>query len=726
MKLGRICCSFLALLSINSYSAQSCNTAPNSWDWQKDNYRVINDTQGYAIIPSPFRAGYSIGTDVSQTSHCPENGWLLYDHKSFCESDDVNCDDISLNDTTYRPSFVLYNKYTGQLRFFVYTAGFERNDDEILVDVSVTQGASGESDVPALLNGKAPIVVYSEKNEGLNASNEENWLFFESIPDKWLVFDKYLSYSPSAKSEPKNTRITLKISQRDTATIDIDGALEFSTNQNLGNQQSGGSIGLSDLSKAVKAYSSPQEWASDLQSHGTSLQNSSNSFKQKIGGYAVSLASLISGSSTTLGIINAGYSLFSSYTGSSTKSYISLYSEGTLSLDGTITEQSPIEVIQYGFFGADQDRSVDIAEIAKLGYINNYGSLHIDKRPNVVFDISSIHFDPNKFDNSVGLLSIARPDDNAIRGVSYDFLQYKIDIQDLLDSIIVNPETDMEIKDVAAKPVFITSKRWNHDVRNSDKEILETTNYHSAMVPGGHLGYTERRIQFSKFEYTSPFGAEDYGSGELSPNRMQTLLRNGYRYGNVRNFEYLTGYFNDFFYIYHPGGSSSTKSLNIDEFYLDVYILLRGKGDSSRFVEQKLRIPVNVGTCYSDFRNKEHFSGHGQDKFFEPTQDQCTSLRTVEKPVRWNDIYFNTNDLKRKMDQTKDRIWASDKNAYEFCQSEYGTGFESYTYECGGDEESFAYYDTNARGWLNEDSGSSSSRCYKIIDSITCKQSYWQ
>ncbi|KZZ46884.1 hypothetical protein A3759_05945 [Thalassolituus sp. HI0120] len=725
MKTIRIYFAILVLFSLNSYSAQNCTTQPVSWDWHKDNYRVINDTQGYAIIPSPFRAGYSIGVDVAQTSHCPENGWLLYDYKSFCESDDVNCNNVSLNDTTYRPSFVLYNKYTGQLRFFIYTTGFERNDDEILVDVSITQGTSGESNVPALMNGKAPIVVYSEKNESLNTSNEENWLFFESIPDKWLVFDKYLSYSPTAKSEPKNSRITLRISQKDTANIHINGALEFTTSETL-ETQPGGNIGLSDLSKAAAAYSSPQEWSNDLKSMGDSLQNSSSTFKQKIGGYATNIASLIASNTTPLGVLSAGFSLYSSYTGSSTKSYMSLYSEGTLSLEGTITEQSPIEVIQYGFFGSDQDRTSDIPEIAKLQYVNNYGSLHINQRPNVVFDISTIHFDPNKFDDSLGLLSVARPDGTSVRAVSYDFLQYKVNIQDLLDSIIVNPETDMDIRDVAVKPVFITSKRWNHNIRTSDEELFETTNYHSAMVPGGHLGYTERRIQFSKFKYTSFYGAEDYGAKELSPNRMQTLLRNGYRSGKVRNSEFLTGYFNDFFYAYYYGGRGWTKSLNIDKFYLDVYVLLRGKSDPTRFVEKKLRVPVNIGTCYPDFRNKDHFNGHEQDKFFQPTQDQCTSIRTVEKPVRWNDIYYNTSDLKRKMDQTTDRIWASDTNADGFCQSEYGTTFDSYTYECGSDEEGFAYYVPRTELWLIKDSGSSSRVCYKIIDSITCKQSRWQ
>ncbi|MDK2777682.1 MAG: hypothetical protein KYX62_08475 [Pseudomonadota bacterium] len=724
-------------LVLNSEVLADCSTYSSGWDWHGATYLVYDDDSTEASIPSPFSAGSSYGVDVSGQDMCYEDGWRLYSKKLTCDDFGADCSILAATDADYRPSIVLYNIHTAQLRFFIYTRDFERNDEELLVKVQVNHGGiDSESDLGILLNDSQPITVLSEKEDDYDRSD---WNVFPSYKNKWIIFDKYLSYDPVESLEP-NVRISLLFARRDTSDIYLAGDLIIETNYALDSGiTSSNSVGVSDLYNIYKSYGDPGKWASDLEDEGTKLfdegEASDSDIKKDAGNTLISMASFISSNAGFLGYANAAYSAYSTFFGGSTassSSYQTMYSEGTMSIDGTIMEESPIEFLQYGVASSVQDQYSDESKIYESGYYGKVGLLSLSERPEII--IKSV-IDPYDYDFFPGsgsnrYMTIDCPDGSGEECTFwFDVFQYSLlNTDQVEDLIVVNPDSGMSIKRIAIQPVLEVEGGygWVDDSINSRDQGYYNPSYISVVnfsIKNSLVDCVKNGYDFAKCldlsnsvvsESTNRWD-ESAEVEEISPKSMYDLST---RYlaspeGEMSH-EYLGDSNGDLSGIltqrFNMGGSVSMRhGHSFRDIFLNVYVELENQANSNIKAEMKLRVPVSIGLCdgVEKLSPNLHLTGHEDDKYFSPSADQCKSMdHTIKDPVR-RDQYGDTN---------RNPILANDNNANRYCFEEFGTYADSYVSLCAEDEVSYSTYSSS--GWTRGESRNSCRTSF--IDNVSC------
>ena len=732
------------MLSTGSIVFADCVTYNEEWDWRNSSYLVYDDDVSEASIPSPFSAGASYGIDVSGQDMCYEDGWRLYSKKLTCEDFGADCSTLAATDADYRPSFVLYNIYTAQFRFFVYTRDIERNDQELLIKTQVNAGGiDTESDLGLLLNDSQPISVLAEKEDDYAASN---WLVFPSYKNKWIIFDKHLSYDPT-ESIDDNTRVTLLLVQRSTSDVYLTGDFTMETSSTLSDSVSSSStIGVSDLYNIYESYGEPGQWASDLEDKGNELleegDESGSDIKEDAGETLIAMASTISSNAGWLGYAYAAYSAYSLYVNSDTSSSSSIttmYSTGSISVDGTIVEESPIEFLQYGVANSAQDESVDNARLSDVGYTSKLGLLSISERPQVVIKSVVDPYDEDFFPGSSTnrYFSLDCPDDSGETCTSwFDAFQYSLlDTDNFEDTVLVNPDSDMVITNIAIQPLFEVesfSGDINVGADNSREQGFYNPSYivvagsstKSSILNCIGLGYdfarclnvnsylstrgittesTKRWDESDVIEEISPASMYNLRTGLLaSPEGVNSNSYAGDSSGNLGGL--LTQA-----YVLSGDSISINNRHSIRDVFINVYVELEHVSDSSIKVEMKLKVPVSIGLCEDGLSTNLNLSSHEQDKFFVPTVAQCNSMdHTITSPTR-PDQYSTSN---------QNPVYASDYNANQICSEEFETQVDSYTTVCLGDEEDYSYYTGSSGGWKRK---STNKTCdAEVIDTVTC------
>jgi len=725
------------MLLVGSKVFANCSAYNETWDWRNSSYLVYDDDALEASIPSPFSAGASYGIDMSGQDMCYEDGWRLYSKKLTCEDFGADCSALAATDSDYRPSVVLYNIYTGQLRFFIYTRDFERNDEELLIKVQVNHGGiDAESDLGILLNDSQPVTVLSEKEDDYVKAD---WLVFPSYKNKWVIFDKYLSYDP-VESVDSNTRISLLFARRDTSDIYLTGDLILETNYALDSDISASNnIGVSELYNIYKSYGAPGQWATDLENEGSRLSavgdESDSDIKKDAGETLLNMASFVANNSGLLGYANAAYSAYSTFVGGSTSSsssYQSMYSVGTMSIDGVITEESPIEFLQYGVASAEQDQPIDESKLPESGYSAKVGLISVSERPEIIIKSVVYPYDYDFFPGSGSnrYLTIDCPDDSGSEcALWFDVFQYSLlNTNQIKDLIIVNPDSGMKIKRVAVQPVLdveggfgfvddsVNSRDQgfynpayisvvNFSVKNSlvdcvknGNDFAKCFNLSDKVVSES----TKRWDESEDVEEINPKSMYDVDSKYLaSPEGEISEEYLGDSSGNI------SGIFTQRFTI---GNSVYMRNGHrLRDVFLNIYVELEHEINSDIKVEMKLRLPVSIGLCDGEqsLSPNLNLTGHENDKFFMPSSEQCKSMdHIVKNPVR-SDQHSEVN---------RNPILADDISANRYCLEEFGSYADSYVSICAEDEVSYSQY--GSLGWVR---GESRNRCRtSFIDSISC------
>lgn len=216
---------FIALLLVFTKSKAQQTTPPCNWDpsWDWLNSIPSNwnaQIQGtIAYMGSPFvQGGSSDITSINNASdYLPQQGWVLL-------KKDFGC--IGAQDVSYAtPYFILYNKYRGLMRLFIYVGNSNQN----------SQGAvavqwflpSDNNSLLTLANN------YPHANEDYPLGNNKETLlnYLNEYPNTggWIVTDFNVNFDPNTSPTSVFQGFDFKITPSSTANVALSGEFQFTT-----------------------------------------------------------------------------------------------------------------------------------------------------------------------------------------------------------------------------------------------------------------------------------------------------------------------------------------------------------------------------------------------------------------------------------------------------------------------------------------------------------------
>lgn len=418
-----------------------CATAPSGWDWNDLTSQNWRDYHG-GQIQTPWSTSNHFGMDLSVTKLCPEDGWALYDKKMTCSDWFEGGCDPSTPVTSERttPYFSLYNIYTGQLRSFFLLGGSNLPENKVLIRLSVKEGKS-VSTYSAFLNHFDRVQPY--KRDVPDTSYPINTL--HSWSNGWAVVEHLISYNPNVPND--NTNFQFEIYGLTESQIKLGGDFSFTIDRDDIENSPEHSISSvwGSLKDAGKAYKDPVSWAKDAEKEAIKLKNKgseeSSTAYVELGEKLSNIASTISAGSGVLGAINAGASLYNAFTGGSTIQFQTLYGDGKLTLDGTISNKYPKLFLTHGFLNAGQ---LVVEDYPDIDYVGRLGLFHFTDLPKVRYTSST----------------------------------WSLTTKNLREIIKVNPNSMMELVGYRVAPVIIGGP---HDLLESDERLITISDSQTTM-----------------------------------------------------------------------------------------------------------------------------------------------------------------------------------------------------------------------------------------------------
>ncbi len=612
IKTNILTCCFLMFHVCAVYA--DCSVDPLGWDWHRDNYEVVDDTSRRAVRQSPFVDGNSFGVSLAGQGHCYEDGWRLFQKKMSCDDYNIDCDIYTaVTDGEYRSIFALYNIHSGLLRTFIHTHGFEIDDEELVINVELTYGDSGESNLGYMLHESTPIIVLDEKYDAHNASNEDNVILFTSYSEKWVVFDKFLSYDPSDDNYLPDLQLTFNMSRINTSELYVEGVFEFTTTGTIGSQGSkSGSISLSMLKDVAYSYSDPSKWADDGNKAAEKIREKDYTYSGQTADALESIAGLIGDYSTPLGYANAGLTLYNSFFGSgsgSSTSIVNLHSEGTLSLEGTLQSFAPIEIVTLGMHGSPQSSSVDETDLASSGYTGKLGLVSLSDRPEVVLKPRTINLTTQS--------SFSEPY-MTYRGQA-EVVDYRL-VSSIEDLIELNPDSKMKLVNYGIRPAV--------DFNSPNDTAINYRLYSDEKINCNVIlsGYGLNCVYQDLFDSMNSLSDDVYKSSEFIYAPLLNKISNvdssvTYKGALEGSFMRKWGMIESINYN-PPWKIAQRRETSIKDFYLIVYLELEHETHQEIFTEFTLKVPVSLGLCGSLPRS--FVADHDESEFFTPDFEQCS------------------------------------------------------------------------------------------------------
>jgi len=320
-----------------------------SWDWCDNSTFNINN------LPSPWVMNYRKGENLNQVT-CSEmkTAWELYDRQ--LTSVDANKSVFekigmaSSSDDNLNPYFVLYNRYTGVLRAFLYI-GASSNASSSGIDFIVKASVSDGSQVyPTHLMDFHTGTEFPTLGSPAPAV-EKDWVIPNPESGKWLVVDLLLTYDPNIYKESDGYETQLSfvfdVNVFQSSSLNLSGKIGATISSS---STSSGSSVQNYLSGAASMLS----WAGNNSTVMSLFKNSSDlgnslTLENDLDGSADFISSAIPSIAATLttglpipsiiaGVSDAlsGVSFIDKLLFTSTSSQIQ-YLNGTLDMQGTIT-----------------------------------------------------------------------------------------------------------------------------------------------------------------------------------------------------------------------------------------------------------------------------------------------------------------------------------------------------------------------------------------------------
>lgn len=365
-------------VSTDNLSAYQLKISENTWDWTDPINYTYAYIQGIGKIPisCPFTTESSANKDLSfiiqSKDYLKPQGWVLLDK--------VFGNEAQYAETTY-PYFILYNKYRGIIRLFVFNRSNFQNQKAL---ISLKYFSPNKSGLLTYSNEyPLPASVYLKNDKTDNAMNYVDDYYTSS----WFVTDFPVAFD---KNVNKNENYTLefKVYSDITSILDMAGVFKFET-------KSRGMLGAKDNSSSVKDFSGKViSKMNEINKMADGLKKVNDAVKKKDGGsgseklkdnlqksensiingsFANTLKdvqSIVSGINGVAGFAISVFDFFNGKSNSSAPTSVQLMptvSEGTMQMNGTISTQ--VNAARY------------VLQQSGTNHKNNDGSINIDGLP---------------------------------------------------------------------------------------------------------------------------------------------------------------------------------------------------------------------------------------------------------------------------------------------------------------------------------------------------------
>jgi uncharacterized membrane protein YgcG len=188
------------------------------FDWRKLDYNMHQTINGISIpttIPAPFdQIDNSNVLSIHGMEFRPEDGWELIARNLGYKDDGTPRTDMT------NPYLVLYNRFTGRLRFFLAIG--DKDEDYQTAEVIIMQNSGRNGDFRAVFghadNLMEPVQTFNPANNMATIQrfiNEDN---------KWLTAEYQMAYDPCTCMDD-NKPILIEANLIDSARITISGTV---------------------------------------------------------------------------------------------------------------------------------------------------------------------------------------------------------------------------------------------------------------------------------------------------------------------------------------------------------------------------------------------------------------------------------------------------------------------------------------------------------------------
>ena len=293
-----------------------------SWKWHDQQYNVFY-THGSVIEEPAYTPFYNAGTIVAYDDQHEEDGWMLVARDfgiSPLEASQLNI----RQDGPTLPFFVLYNKYTGKLRVFIYNPSTELEYSHHAVTLSLVNPDANPPVNPALLafNNNDSTQVFVD--DGHYDPNLTVTVLTDATKRAWSIADFNLACYDERifnNAAYNNSALSINIANVTLSTTTEKGDLKLD-----GSAQPKSLSGFLDNSKTASEFGIKAL---------AEVPNIVSSFEK---GAAKAIEDLKGGITSALGLISAGSDLVNGLFGSTGSYDISL--SGSIFLQGTTTSIS--------------------------------------------------------------------------------------------------------------------------------------------------------------------------------------------------------------------------------------------------------------------------------------------------------------------------------------------------------------------------------------------------
>ena len=213
---------------------------PEEWDWTNPASYDHAYIQGVGKIPisSPFTTAASANGDISMIvrgqDFLPEQGWVLLDKVFGTEEQYAETD---------FPYFILYNKYRGIIRLFIFNRSSQESQQAVM-----TMNWFGNNTNGLLANTFDYALPVSS-----TSATDKNHSVINYIQDyyqkAWCVTDFLTAFDPNTDFA-KDYAIEFKLYSQNKSTIELNGEMKFETEsatslgENTPNTSSGFSLDM--------------------------------------------------------------------------------------------------------------------------------------------------------------------------------------------------------------------------------------------------------------------------------------------------------------------------------------------------------------------------------------------------------------------------------------------------------------------------------------------------
>lgn len=320
------------------------------WDWWEMNSKNWMSYNGLTI-PHPYSTGNysgSVGSEIPRI----KDGWRLFAKRFTCEEHTGydSCTVPSSNrGQTRDPFFMLYNRYTGIMRTYIYVDEANGNGDDTYV---VTVGLSNNNGRYALLQHEADEAT-PQSNHSKMAQIKRAYTF-PTHKANWLVMETEMAYDPD--SVPDGLHLIFEVYKEKTQDIELSGKFEFTLRSGGG---SGGSSGKSEVGTLMKAgsaafggYKAYMNGYKEAEKQANKWKNDDNENIAKGGQQLLSLLNAVGGANPYIAAGTAVFQAVSVFGGKSKPKVSISYGEGSISLDGRIRSSNALLKLAVGVPGS--------------------------------------------------------------------------------------------------------------------------------------------------------------------------------------------------------------------------------------------------------------------------------------------------------------------------------------------------------------------------------------